>query len=91
MKFFIGSLGNLPPNCWLQSNISITNLDGLSNLISVTGDGYSGVTIDQNEDLTDLCGIQNLVVSNVFQGAYTVEFNAYNPYIQDFIDGNCRQ
>lgn len=63
----------------------IRNLDGLSGLISLDAKLY----VTNNQFLTNLCGLQPVIVQNDQITRYTVENNAYNPTKQDIIDGNC--
>ena len=63
----------------------ITNLDNLSSLLSI-GDNLEVIG---NEGLTDLCGLQTLLINEGLGGFYNVSYNSYNPTQQDIIDGNC--
>jgi len=70
----------------IRENVSLTNLNGLSNLTTL-GDW---VFIINNTTLTDFCGLNEVVINGDFSGgAYNVYNNAYNPTVQDIIDGNC--
>ena len=80
----------------IQNNDNLANLDGLMSLEAVYGDVTIGSYIDDgnlelgNENLTDFCGIFNLVNNGLFN--YVNVFNnAFNPTNQDIIDGNCSQ
>ncbi|MEL0456682.1 hypothetical protein WJN01_10615 [Flavobacteriaceae bacterium SZ-1-7] len=64
---------------------NITNLDNLSNLTRTFGD----LNIWYNGMLTDLCGLQTIVQSNMIGGLYNVHDNAYNPTFQEINDGSC--
>ncbi|WMI67779.1 hypothetical protein [Mangrovimonas sp. YM274] len=64
---------------------NLTNLDDLSNLNRTYGD----VNIFYNSELTDFCGLQNIVQADNIDGEYDVHDNAYNPTFQNIIDGNC--
>ena len=45
--------------------------------------------INENNLLTDLCGLQYLLINDGLIGTFVVSDNAYNPSQQDIIDGNC--
>jgi hypothetical protein len=66
---------------------NLTNLDGLDNLQSVSGD----FTILLNVNLEDLCGIKNLLTHNEggVDGEVFIVNNAYNPTVEDIINGDC--
>jgi hypothetical protein len=80
----------------IQNNDNLANLDGLMSLEAVYGDVTIGSYIDDgnlelgNENLTDFCGIFNLVNNGLFNDV-NVFNNAFNPTNQDIIDGNCSQ
>jgi hypothetical protein len=76
------SIGNYM-SVW--ENQGLTNLDGFSNLSSVDGD----IDIINHLSLTDLCGISTAVLNNTEK--VTINGNQYNPTVQDFQNGDCRQ
>ncbi len=63
----------------------MTNLEGLSGLISIEAD----CEIVFNDSLIDFCGLQVVVNSNGIGGNFIVEFNGYNPTLEDIMNGNC--
>ncbi len=73
---------------YARGNDQLQNIDAFSGLQSVDGD-Y--LRIRGNINLTDLCGLTNIVVSDGIAGDYSVYENAYNPTEQEIIDGNCSQ
>ena len=86
----INGLNNITSNVLsivVLFNPELINVDGLSNIVSVT----EILWIHHNEILTDLCGIEPLIVGGGLEGNYIVSSNAYNPTQQDIIDGNCSQ
>ncbi|MGV6832732.1 MAG: hypothetical protein ACWA5P_14365 [bacterium] len=80
----------------IQGNNSLNNLDALQNLQNVYGNIYigftnqSGVVTDGNSSLTDYCGLSNVLANGVYE-TVIIDNNAYNPTVQDIIDGNCSQ
>ena len=79
----------------IQENQSLQNLDPLSNLEAVHGHIYIGgesssSSYGGNDSLTDLCGLSNLFNSNTYD-IVIIENNAYNPTVQDMLNGNCSQ
>jgi hypothetical protein len=64
--------------------IGATNLDGFINLVTIDGD----LEITRNNFLADFCGLEAAIINGI-GGEYIVNLNAYNPTIQDIIDGNC--
>jgi hypothetical protein len=64
-----------------------TDLDGLYNLTNVDGD----LIFNSNPYLTDLCGLETLLLNDGLAGDYTVTENGFNPSFQDILDGNCSQ
>jgi hypothetical protein len=80
----------------IYANDNLQNLDGFSNLENVNGFiqiGTNPAVIappQGNNSLTDFCGLQNLFTNGVFEGV-GINFNAYNPTVQDIINGNCSQ
>ena len=70
-------------------NSSLISLDGLDNLISITGDNFN---VSHNSQLNDFCTLENLFINGEYSASnYSVNNNAYNPTIQDIIDGNCSE
>lgn len=81
---------------YIMENDKMLNLKGVENLISVSQDVRIGLNSNDypfpNNQLTDFCALENLFNN----GAYNIDKvyiqnNAYNPTIQDIIDGNCSQ
>ena len=70
-----------------MSNSSLVDLDGLSQLENVISD----IQIVDNVNLSDFCGLNNLLINGSFSGNYFTNENAYNPTYQDMLDGNCSQ
>ncbi|MEZ4796343.1 MAG: hypothetical protein R2785_04140 [Flavobacteriaceae bacterium] len=83
----------------IRWNPMLENLDGLSGLIHIEGNLAAstygcpdGGIVCGNNSLVNFCGLTNLVATgfnveygDIFQG------NAYNPTVQDIINGNCSQ
>jgi len=79
----------------IQGNSSLSNLDGLSNIYSFSGvvfiGSYDNVAYQEgNDNLTDFCGLAS-ILSNGTISSILIENNAFNPSMQDIIDGNCSQ
>ena len=64
---------------------SLLTLGDLSNLTTIEDD----LLIIENNFLTDLCGIQSLIINEGLGGSYDVYNNAFNPTQQEIIEGNC--
>jgi len=64
---------------------SLSTMGDLPNLTTIEND----LVIIENNSLTDLCGLQTLLVNDGLGGSYSVYNNAFNPTQQDIIDGNC--
>lgn len=70
----------------ISNNDELMNLDGLSGFTRPIG----LVTIKNNAKLVGFCGLYSIINSGVNFGLpwhYSVEFNAYNPTIQDILGG----
>lgn len=85
LDFNLSSLTVISERLDIRFCPKITNLNSLSNLATVGTDIY----LWSNFELSDLCGLQNLLIGNGLGGDYTAYGNAYNPTKQDIIDGNC--
>ena len=102
----LSSIKQLRKYASIIDNNSLVNLRGLENLESCEGmiisdnpnltslDGLNGLKVDQasmrvndNINLTDFCSLH--YTYNGYQG-YECQGNAYNPTLQDLLDGNCR-
>ncbi|WP_298494519.1 hypothetical protein [uncultured Algibacter sp.] len=67
----------------------IWNNDGL---VSINGlQGIDRANVANNINLTDFCGFQAGFISGVDASTITISGNAFNPSVQDIIDGNCSQ
>ena len=65
-------------------NDGLTSLQGLNNVTDVFE-----IRVTDNTKLTDFCALNTLITSDPFIDRYFVVGNAYNPTIQDIMDGNC--
>ena len=92
----IGSQNSgIPTFLSIINNDALTSLNGLSNLNAVYGEIVIGdrpnqIEPNQNNSLSDFCDLQNLVNNGYHEDVF-INNNAYNPTIQDIIDGNCSQ
>ena len=72
--------------------LRIGNNDNLSSLDGVDNIKFRGTHILNNNNLTDLCAIQNNIASAFFRAEqYWIERNGYNPTFQEMLDSNCSQ
>lgn len=67
----------------IENNSTLLSLEGFENLINC-----STLLAKNNENLSNFCAIQNLVLENNNLWLQIAN-NAYNPTKQDIIDGNC--
>ena len=77
----------------LIRNTSLITLNGLENLITVTGSITINSDLEQGmpiQNINDFCALQNLFTNGAF-GTVTIADNGFNPTVQDIIDGNCMQ
>ena len=81
----LNSLTSVPRDLIIRECFKLTNLNGASNITSIGGN----LSIHSNLELSDFCGLSNLLIGGYFEGTYKVYQNAYNPTQQDVIDGNC--
>lgn len=82
----------------IGNNAALTSLDGLENLISAnSGSALGGIEIGvwyssqspyPNPNLTDFCALTNLFTSGGYNQV-NIDNNAYNPTIEDILEGNC--
>lgn len=94
-RIYADSAGNL----LFAANPNLKNLDALRNLNEVGGLLRTsmlcmpgGVTRCGNVSLIDFCGLKNLFLNGTYNQDYVlIKDNAYNPTVQDIIDGNCSQ
>lgn len=73
----------------IYENPILANVNGLSSLTVMKQNGH--LEIDNNIALNNMCGITPLI-ENGFPdnaGNYLISDNAYNPTVQDILDGNC--
>lgn len=70
----------------ISSNSSLTSLEGLNNLNRVE----DKLSIQNNENLTNLCAIRELVASNNVSD-YKTSGNAFNPTKTDMDNNNCNK
>ncbi|MAT90569.1 MAG: hypothetical protein CMC35_07740 [Flavobacteriaceae bacterium] len=69
----------------LNYNYALSNLDGFLNLLSVEEDFW----VRNHHKLTDFCGITKLINANGIGDDYKVEYNLFNPTIEDIQMGSC--
>ena len=91
------------PSLKIVGNESLTHINGLSSLNFVKGYikflfshdmiGPEGPQVYGNINLTDFCGLQNLLVNGSYEGLISVStyYDGFGPSAQDIIDGNCSQ
>jgi peroxiredoxin family protein len=80
-------------------NPKLLNLDALSALNEINSEFYFETVLDHstedirgNDVLSDFCGVQGLFNSGNFSPENIfISHNAYNPTVQDIIDGYCSQ
>lgn len=72
----------------IERNAKLESLDGLENLAQFGGDGLARIWINHNTLLKNYCPISDCVKNNQLDELKITE-NAYNPSLQDFIDGKC--
>jgi hypothetical protein len=75
----------------LIKNTQLLTLNGLENLISITGDLSITSDLEQNmpiQNIDDFCALQNLFINGAF-GPVTIMDNGFNPTVQEIINGNC--
>lgn len=69
----------------IKNNSNLTSLNGLDNLLSL----YIDLTVIDNLNLTDYCGLEPLITSGSFFGEINIIGNPYNPNTSDFLGGRC--
>ncbi|MEZ4796342.1 MAG: hypothetical protein R2785_04135 [Flavobacteriaceae bacterium] len=93
----IGISNDIPfTGLYFSGNPLLSNIDALSNLEKVYGviRTYHILNFESigNNSLADFCGLENLFSNGVYNiNGLRIEHNAYNPTVQDIIDGNCSQ
>lgn len=88
----IENLSGLEKLSWVDGNIKIKynfNLRNIDALVNVKAHNADNININNNPVLNDFCGLIPLL--NDFNGDLIIVANAYNPSIEDIIDGNCSQ
>jgi len=83
---WLGEKSNYPYNPHPGVN-TFETLNGLDNLISINGT----LVVNDNNNLINLCALQNLLINSGITGGLYIIDNAFNPTEQDIIDGNCSQ
>lgn len=90
----LNNLTTVEFNIKISQNDLLISLDGLENLISVVNGriniGKDGSDFIPNDNLADFCALTNLFTNGTY-GFVEIDHNAYNPTVQDIIDGNCSQ
>ena len=66
----------------------ITSLEGLNDLILVTGDITITSTGSDLQNITDFCAIQDLLAGGSFKSV-SIYNNEFNPTVQEIIEGDC--
>jgi len=93
----LSSLANLESvsnSVFIQSNPALDTLEGLNNLISIGSSMNIGETPffgGLSSNLKDFCALQSLFANGMADDMVNISNNAYNPTVQDIIDGNCSQ
>ena len=75
----------------LIKNTQLVTLNGLENLISISGDLSITSDFEQNvpiQNIENFCSLQNLLNEGMF-GIVTIINNSFNPTVQDIINGDC--
>lgn len=72
-------------NLFIADNENLQTLNGLENLTSVNG----SITIWGNDVLSDLCALENNISSSLEITDMEILGNAYNPTIEDIMNGDC--
>lgn len=67
----------------------LTTLDGLENLILVTGDITITSTPPFQQGITDFCALQQLLEGGSFK-SISITKNLFNPTVAEIVEGNCR-
>ena len=88
----LNSLQVITGGLFLSSNNHLKRLNGLENLNEL-GSAHIGVTIfgnaALNPNLRDFCALQNVFTNGSYGNSININYNYYNPTVQDIIDGNC--
>ena len=91
----LSSLTSIGKDLAVLGNPLITSLDGFENVTYIDRHIYIGAEGWQNPPgdngnilLSDFCALKTVLESGGFDGDYFVDFNAYNPTMQEIID-NC--
>lgn len=69
----------------INNNLSLTTVTAFGTVTSLD----SFIEIQYNQLFDDFCAFSGLI-TNDFTGGFSTWANAYNPTIQDMIDGNCK-
>jgi len=86
------TITSIDGSLFIGENPGLTTLSGLENLnfvgnnIEIGNDG--GPALYPNPNLSDFCALTNLFISGTYRSVWFVG-NAYNPTVQNMIDGNC--
>ncbi|NQY05275.1 MAG: hypothetical protein HRT68_03465 [Flavobacteriaceae bacterium] len=89
----LNNLNSINGILYIGSNNSLSSLSGLESLALLTN-AYIGVLYSDtsmsvpNNNLSDFCALTNLFTNGTYGDVY-IDNNAYNPTVQDIIDGNC--
>lgn len=67
----------------------VTTLDGLENIILITGDITITSTPPFQQGIIDFCALQNLLQGGSFK-SISITNNLFNPSVQEILDGDCR-
>ncbi|MBO0329990.1 fibronectin type III domain-containing protein [[Muricauda] lutisoli] len=79
------SLTNVDGGIRINSNVLLTSITAFGNITSFGTD----VQIRYNQVLQDFCILNSLITAE-YTGSFSTIGNAYNPTLQDMIDGNCK-
>lgn len=81
-------LSNVSSNLFgifIVDNFQLESLNGLDNVPLIT-DGFQ---VLGNPSFTDFCVTQNSILGISGEDTFSIHSNAFNPTMQDIIDGNC--
>ena len=79
------SLTQVSGDLTLSTLSSLSNIASLSSLNNING----SLNIINNGLLSDFCSLTDLLTTGGLQGDYLIEANAYNPTLQQMLDGQC--
>ncbi|MDG4951268.1 protein phosphatase 1 regulatory subunit 42 [Weeksellaceae bacterium KMM 9724] len=73
-------------NLFVLENVNLTDISAIDNINTSTGMDFSS-----NDSLYDFCALSDFIEQNPEPHIFAARFNAYNPTVEDILNGDCTE